>query len=204
MINASDSFRSIRELAPEALRFSEAYPRLDSVKAQHAWRAGKTVCRWIAPGRGLGSLQIERVEAGERPAWLSATYRIVDKPAMLPYTEGAATFDLEVIACGHMEMRWYFRCPVCKERKKILVFGRSSACARCHGLHSRSQLVGTKVRRQERCLELVRLLRHGRPKGMHQVKCAASSECATYPDDWTASGRLPRQEPSMMASIAPG
>lgn len=170
MISASDSFHSIRELAREAPRFSEAYPRLDSVKAQHAWRAGKTVCSWIAPRRGLGSLQIERVEAGERPTWLCATYRIVDNPAVLPYTEGTAIFDLEVIPCGHMEMRWYFRCPVCNERKKILVYGRSWACARCHGLHARSQLVSPRVRRQERCFELMRLLDHGRPKGMHQSK----------------------------------
>jgi hypothetical protein len=94
----------------------------------------------------------------------------MDNPAVLPYTEGAATFGLDVIPCGHRELRWYFSCPVCKERKKILVFGRSWACAHCHGLHSRSQLVGTNVRRQERRFELMRLLSHGRPKGMHQAK----------------------------------
>jgi hypothetical protein len=115
----------------------------------------------------MGDLRIEHVEAGEAPTWLSAAYRIMDDPEVLPYTEGVASFDLEVIPCGHMEMRWYFLCPVCSERKKILVFGRSWACARCHGLHARSQLVSPRVRRQERCLELVRRLSDGRPAGMH-------------------------------------
>lgn len=176
----SDRFCPIRRAAPTAPGFSEAYPRLDSVRAQHAWRAGTPVCVWTAPKRGVGQLEITAVQPGQKPEWLVAEYRIMDDPAVLPYAYGEAHFDLEVIPAGYKELRWYFRCPVCRKRKKMLVFGRSWACQRCHGLHARSQLVDSRVILREKWVELRQLLGDGRPKGMHNAKyrrlCAERDE----------------------------
>jgi hypothetical protein len=65
--------------------------------------------------------------------------------------------------------RRYFLCPTCTEARRDLYYCQSWACARCHRLLYRSQLIDKEVKLWEERDRLRALLKKDRPKGMHNT-----------------------------------
>jgi hypothetical protein len=65
------------------------------------------------------------------------------------------------------QLRRVFSCPLCDLNRWSLYYVDQWACASCHGLFHRSQLVDKEVTLAEKRDQLRALAKHGRPKGMH-------------------------------------
>lgn len=142
----------------------EAYPRLDIHAALSAYRSDQPVCVFIdQAGRRIGLLRIQPAADGQT---LSVWGELGGQNVAV--WNSVMTLLLVSSPTGIDPMRKLFRCPHCERATRSLVRTQHWACPGCDGLLHRSQLVHSSVRLMERLDKLNALIKHGRPKGMHQ------------------------------------
>ena len=158
----------------KAPNYLEAYPRLNVLKASAAQRRGQGTCVFEDDsGRILGGVRFIR---------LDEKFAVLDTLLQGPYLrryEDRCRLDLSE-GNNHPERLGRFtKCPACERRRQVLIFTDSWACADCHGLKYRRQLVDRKVLDAEELLAAEARLKKSRPKGMRQdtfAKLRASDE----------------------------
>ena len=189
-------FRPLREFAPRAPRFQEAYPRLDFVEAQKAIGQGRKVCVFTRrySGNRAGHFNFDQyLYGGGVPLRMDGWLQIVPAPDILHCDKGVS-FEISPRAIGVKHLRYYSVGRVCQREKSVLVYIRSWACRSCHGLVFLSQLQPDNYRRAQAVRNLREEVRRGRPKHAHSAKFrtkeqrlheleAASTEAIHMPSD---------------------
>lgn len=171
------------------IRILEAYPQIDILQAYHALWSGRTVCRFDCDERGpLGV------------AWFSQTddakgileLRLAARDLATGSRRQLLDFIWMKTSWGHE--RIYVQCPICRKPFIKLAWKGDWQCRSCHKLHYRRQMITRPFLDYERKLELDRMLRGGRPKGMHQrryVELLAEKE--------SLRRTMPKGMPSMLS-----
>jgi len=159
---------------PKGPNYSEAYPRLDVLQASAAERQGQGTCVFTdETGRILG---------GVRYFTVTESAAVLDTFLHGPYLRHTRDqIRLDLVEGNNRPERFgrFAKCPDCGRRVQVLCFTKSWACAGCHGLKYRRQLVDRKVLDAEQLLAAERRLKEPRPKGMRQdtfAKRRASDE----------------------------
>ena len=152
----------------KAPNYLEAYPRLDVLQASAAARRGQGTCVFTDErGRILGGVRFIRVTES----------RVVLETSLNgPYLRrGKDQSPLDLLeGNNHPERLGRFaKCPACERRVQVLSFTDAWACADCHGLRYRRQLVGRRVLDAEELNAAEERLTKPRPKGMHQKSFAS-------------------------------
>ena len=89
---------------------------------------------------------------------------------------GEVEFKTKTINSPLDNFRRFLYCPGCDRLCSKVHLCNTWACAKCHGLHYRRQLIDKDVARWERRQELQELVGRGRPKGMHNPTYIALRE----------------------------
>lgn len=142
----------------------ECFPRLDLVAAKSASEhLDAPVCVFDLSQQMVGQLFLADVQDDSiRINYLFAArhFQCVETEAVLRTITVTNPLD---------SLRRFLICPTCNEARRDLYYVQWWACARCHRLLYRSQLVDKDVRLWEERDRLGALLKRGRPKGMHNA-----------------------------------
>lgn len=142
-------------------RHREAYPRFDVQAASKACMDERPVCIFMDnEGRIVGIA----VVTGFEDPYLTVQITVAAAGARC---ERAVLFEVQHAPNAFDQSRYVVFCPKCRGRKYQIVYAGEWACADCHGLLYRRQIVDKRILQWERLSELEELLRRGRPHGMH-------------------------------------
>jgi ribosomal protein S27AE len=149
--------------ASPAPKHREAYPKFDVVQSQAAWFRWSDACACVFElnDNRVGDL----IVTDSAESFVEIAYSIAGDH--IGREEGQCTFDLRSAGNAVYDARLSLVCPRCSAAKSCLYFKGRWACARCHRLMYRSQLVPKSALLRERYNLLGRDVREGRPKGMH-------------------------------------
>lgn len=137
--------------------YVEAYPVLNVAEARRAARSGRSMCFW-RDGRRLVAVATVDLAAGDRLTVRLAEPDLLLKQGIRP----VGSYEFVVVYKGSQEnnKRPLLICPACdRARSGLVLISRDWRCQECHGLHYRSALVGTVVRRAEKYARLARELK---------------------------------------------
>jgi len=148
------------EVVP-AFRHREAYPRFDTIQALKALDQGPSVCLFLNNGHILGQL----IVADSNYSHVTIAY--VLQSSYIRYRYDHEIFCTRFVNNTVQKGRVTIECPFCAEQKFSLYYKSDWACARCHGLLFRSQLVSKGALMWECFDQLQGLAKKWRPKGMH-------------------------------------
>ena len=141
----------------------EAYPKLDLLAATKASAAKRPVCAFFdEEGFRRGGIVIRHV--GEEKLKIFCSIDWGDEIGFL-YRD--MTFDIFRGLQSVGKLRWYVKCPLCRNRKQNLYFHHRWACRSCLKLTYRSQVVDPTFRLVEERDDLWARIGKGRPCGMH-------------------------------------
>jgi hypothetical protein len=149
---------------PERVRYREAYPRFDMVRAKAAIEAGAEICQFTDNlGRTVGHAQM----AGVNDTHFTLEYQFASP--LFPVTYN--TIDLQMsLTPNKVDInRTNILCPKCGTRKSIIIFNGIWGCDSCLKLLYRSQCVSKNTILWERMNELKKEVGYGRPKGIHRA-----------------------------------
>lgn len=143
-------------------RYREYYPRFNLYEARREIKRGRDCCEFWMLGHKLGELVVREDRPGDSITIQSAN--------TVKYASGMVTQRFKFVATptGDNEKREAIRCPRCGERRLVMFCVRDWACAQCHGLRLRSQLVDSRALKAEKLRQLEREIAAGRPKGTHR------------------------------------
>jgi hypothetical protein len=145
------------------IRILEAYPQIDILQAINALGSGRSVCRFDCDVRGpLGVAWFSQTDETQGLLELRLAARHLatcGRPQLLDFVWMKTSL-------GHE--RIYVQCPICRKPFIKLAWKGDWRCRSCHKLHYRRQMITRPFLDYERKLELDRMLRGGRPKGMRQ------------------------------------
>ena len=162
-------------------RHREAYPRLNSIEAFQAFKEERFLCRFSSESGNHCGDAILIVEDKQ-----SARIQYQFHREYLAYPAAEEMLECEISPNGVDQSRVFFRCRNCDQRVAILVFDGHWACANCHRLLYRTQLVAPETRRLERKLRLENEIGKGRPHRMRQLTYQAlAKELAGLRSDLT-------------------
>jgi protein-arginine kinase activator protein McsA len=99
--------------------------------------------------------------------WFSVKYQIIPDGDGLSHVMDSQAFRYVTDSKSAVARKRYLLCPVCDKQRQSLLFARSWACAECHKLLRRSQVIPSGVADVEREAALRLLVGRGRPLGMH-------------------------------------
>ena len=194
--------------ADDRPRYREAYPRLDVLKAGAAYRSGRDVCAFQDDrDRVLGVVRFTLVNLA------SAILTGVLGGRQLKLWKSPEHLDLLTSPNDVAGLRRAAKCPGCERRVQSLVYVDWWACAKCHRLLYRRQLVDRQTLDAEDFTAAERRLKELRPKWRHQRKFAerrAADEAiverfkATLTDPWlrVASAAHQRRVEGVWMSLA--
>jgi ribosomal protein S27AE len=141
----------------------EAYPWFDIRQAKAAHDRWKSPVCVFSEGKGMiGQLLVSQADWHGNP--LSIRYVFALKHVKLG--QGDEYFSLNSAPSGIDPNRKSIQCPMCARSIFKIYFADRWACAECHGLIYRSQLIGKNMEKYERRAELLQLVGRGRPKHM--------------------------------------
>lgn len=146
----------------QAPNYSEAYPRLDVLQASAAERRGQSTCVFTdESGRILGGVRYFRVNDG---------VAVLQTAVHGPYLRHTGVSRIELVGGSNQPEGFgrFAKCPSCWRRVQVLSCTDSWACAECHRLKYRRQLVDRKVLDAEELVAAEGRLKEPRPKGTHQ------------------------------------
>jgi hypothetical protein len=125
-------------------RYREAFPVFDIVQAQASFERGEVLCLFTDEvKRRVGYAFItDSEERLELEFTLQGPY--------YAYGSGRVSFPMELQPNGVHPDRRVLRCPACGQRRRRMFYTGKWACADCHGLMYRSQLVAPRIIRFER------------------------------------------------------
>ena len=140
----------------------ECYPKLDLLAAKSAMeRMDAAVCIFERLGQMIGQIFLPNTEED------SVTVHYIFAYELFSCVETEVALKIVIQNNPVDKFRPVFQCPICDLRRWHLYYVDHWACASCHGLLYRSQLVDKEVKAREERDELRALVKHGRPKGMH-------------------------------------
>ena len=149
-------------------RYREAYPKLDVLQGSVAHRRGRDICAYRnESGRPLGVVQFvpqDDLAAAVLKTQLHGPY--------LTFWVGSATIELLKSTNEPQGIRRAAACPACGGRVQTLFYVTSWACAACHKLLYRRQLVDRLTLAAEDLVEAEERLSKRRARGEHQRKFA--------------------------------
>lgn len=160
---ASSNLRLNQGTSAGGPRYREAYPRLNIAAAERAMHDGRTVCVYNRGRRRVGHAECDT--RGDEHFLIK--YQIIPDMPGLSHERGLALFQFVTSSNSAVGFKRYFLCPACSKQRQSLRFARSWACAECHGLLSRSQVIPASVSSIERLAALKKLVGRGRPLRMH-------------------------------------
>jgi hypothetical protein len=181
-------FEPIRTAAPNAPAYREAYPRLNVAAAIRAVREGNSVCGFERR-RPIGHLSCREISVG-----LIIEYEIIPDGFGLRNAKGEQGFKLIREDRSAVAAKIFLRCPVCLKSRQSVFFGRAWACAECHRLLRRSQVIPRGVVVREQRDELRSRVSRGRPSGMHSSTYARMRNMLEQLE--TTLKKLPERFPS--------
>jgi protein-arginine kinase activator protein McsA len=127
---------------------------------------GRDICVYTRGKWRLGHLECGE-EGGE---WFLIKYQIIpDGGSGLSHESASTVFRYVTHWTSAVGLKRYLICPVCTQQRQNLYFARAWACAECHKLLRRSQVIPPRVRLEERREELTKQVGRGRPLGMHSA-----------------------------------
>jgi ribosomal protein L37AE/L43A len=146
--------------------YREAYPAFDVNRATAAGQKGRELCVFSNErGLRLGVAFVTRPE-GASSLVLEHT---IGGP-YLSYSDQGIRVRVEPLPNQLNDARLAVLCPMCHRRRSILVYKDHWACAKCHKLLYRSQVVDKLTLKWERKEWLTAKIGKGRPLGMHNKK----------------------------------
>jgi hypothetical protein len=155
------TFQPVRKIAPHAPAYREAYPRLNIAAALRALKEGRNVCAYERR-RPLGHIICTLTPIG-----LIVDFEIIPDGNGLVAARGDQGFKLIREDRTGVRDKRFLLCPVCKRPRQSVFFGRAWACAECHKLLRRSQVIPHGVGLREQRDDLRTRVGRGRPRGMH-------------------------------------
>lgn len=154
--------------------YVEAYPRLESSRAEKLFRAGRAQCQWFDElGEYSGTVWIK----GFSERHCSLSYDIIS-PQASQYGSGEQVISVTRAQTNDLYQKPYFECPSCRVSAALIVLMSDAwACRACHCLAYRSQKLSALQRAQLRHDDIAKCIMHGsqraRPKHMRQERFEA-------------------------------
>ena len=144
-------------------RFREAFPRLNIAAAERGMTEGRDLCVYMRGRRRVGHAECD--VTGDHQFLIK--YQIIPDMPGMSHERSAAAFEFVTPANSAVRHKRYFLCPACSKQRHSLFFAGHWACAECHRLLRRSQVIPKNAAARERWEGLKKLVGRGRPPGMH-------------------------------------
>lgn len=143
-------------------RFREYYPRFNLYEARREIQRGRDLCEFWTVGQKVGELVVREDQPGESMTiqWGNGLKHVARR--------GLQRFEFVANPTPDNERREAIRCPRCGKPRLVMFCVASWACAQCHHLRLRSQLVHPLALKAEKLEQLEREIAAGRRKGTHK------------------------------------